>query len=376
MASTSMASANALTRKLWATEDWVNMGQRKAFGHLSNRGAIFTVEDFKGQKARGDTVTYDYTNKLTGIPIGEGGTLDGNEEALDLGSFSMAMNTTRIGVLNPNDDSIEQQRTLVSFPDRTRKLIPSRHAELLDAAVFYHLAGANPTSYTLNGTTWAGTNKLFVQGHNTPTAPTTSRIVRAAAAATDQALTSANTITLDLIDYALEKNDNSDQPIERFDDGTFDLFVSPEQLVDMKQDTTGKIQWYINQQAVAAGGGKSLLDGKDMMYDGLPCLGSYAGVNIYSAPRVAYGLNSSTSAVITTVRRAVLVGKNALAFASPFGSLASDDTVPLKYFSQLKDYEYFKGIEGRLIYGLKKIVPSNGEDIGCMAIVTYAAAHA
>lgn len=375
MASTTMATLNAATRKVWATQDWVNMGQRKAFGHLVNRGAVFIVKDFLGQKARGDSLTYDYTNKLTGMPVGEGGTLDGNEEALDIGTFSIAMNTTRIGVLNPNDDTIEQQRTLVSFPDRTRALVPARHAELLDAAVFYHLGGSNPTSYTLNGTTWSGTNKLFVQGHNTPTAPTTSRIVRAGGVSNDQSLTSAYTITLDLLDYALEKNDNSDQPIERFDDGTFDLFISPEQLVDLKQDTTGKIQWYINQQAAAAGG-KSLIDGMDMMYDGLPCLGTYAGVNIYSAPRVAYGLNSGSSAVITTVRRAVLVGKNALAFASPFGSTLNDNSVPLKYYSQLKDYEYFKGLEGRLIYGIKKVVPSNGEDVGCMVIATYAAAHA
>jgi len=213
MSSTGMLTGNALTRKLWATEDWVNPGQRVAFGHMLTRGAIFYASEFEGQKGRGDQITYDYTNKLTGIPIGEGGTLDGNEEALDLGSFSMAMNVTRIGVLNPNDDTIEQQRTLVDFPSRTRKLIPQRHFELLDASVFNQLAGFNPTSYTQNGTTWSGTNKLFVQGHNTPVAPSTNRILRAGGGANDQALTSANTMTLDLIDYALEKIDTSDQPI-------------------------------------------------------------------------------------------------------------------------------------------------------------------
>lgn len=373
MSSTTMASANALTRKLWATEDWVNMGQRTAFGHLFARGSVFYVEDFLGAKARGDTITYDYTNKLTGIPIGEGGTLDGNEEALNLGNFSMSMNVVRIGVLNPNDDTIEQQRTLVSFPDRTRKVIPARHAELLDTSVFYQLAGANPTSFTINGTTWSGTNKLFVQGLNTPVAPTTTRIIRAGAVANDQSLTSSNTMTLDLIDYALEKIDNSDQPIERLDDGTFDLFVSPEQLVDLKQDTTGKIQWFNIELAKITGGKKNELE--DGMFKNMPALGQYAGVNIYSAPRIAYGLRSDTSAVITTVRRAVLVGKDALTFASPFGGRPSDKSVPLKYFSQLKDYEYFKGLEGRMIYGAKKTTPSNGEDIGVMVISTYAAPH-
>lgn len=373
MASTSMTSGNALTQRLWATEDWVNPGQRVAFGHLFKRGSIFYAEEFLGQKARGDQITYDYTNKLTGIPVGEGGTLDGNEEALNLGYFSMAINVTRIGVLNPNDDTIEQQRTLVDFPERTRKVIPQRHMELLDTAVFYQLAGAAPTSFTLNGTTWSGNNRLFVWGHNTPVAPSSTRIIRAGNAATDQALTSSNTITLDLLDYALEQIDLSNQPIKMLADDTYDLYASPEQFTDLKQDTTGKIQWFNQALAYATSGKYDQLQGE--LYDTMPCLGQYGRINIYSAPRVAYGVNGSTSAVITTVRRAVLCGRDALTFASPFGGRPTDKSVPLKYFSQLKDYEYFKGLEGRMIYGLKKTVASNSDDIGVFVISTYAAPH-
>ncbi len=373
MASTGMTSANALTRKVWATEDWTNPGQRVAFGHMFMRGSVFYVEEFLGAKARGDQITYDYTNKLTGIPVGEGGTLDGNEEALNLGSFVMAMNVCRIGVLNPNDDTIEQQRTLVDFPARTRKLIPQRHLELLDTAVFYQLAGSYPTSWTQNGTTWSGANRQFVTGFNTPVAPTSDRIIRAGAVANDQSLTSANTFTMDLIDFALEKIDVSDQPIKMLSDDTFDLYVSPFQLTDLKQDTTGKIQWFNMALARATGGDMEQINGQ--MFDTMPCLGQYGRVNIYSAPRVAYGLRSDTSAVITTVQRAVLVGKDALSFASPFGGRPTDSDVPLKYFTQLKDYEYFKGLEGRMIYGLKKTVASNSQDIGVIVISTYGATH-
>lgn len=373
MASTNMLSSNQLTRKLWATEDWTNPGQYVAYGHLYARGAVFYAEEFLGQRARGDEITYDYTNKLTGIPVGEGGTLDGNEEALNLGYFSMAINVTRIGVLNPNDDTIEQQRTLVDFPERTRKLIPARHMELLDTACFYQLAGANPTSFTLNGTTWSGSNKLFVQGHNTPVAPSTNRILRAGGVSADESLTSSMTMTLDLIDYAIEKINLSNQPIKMLDDNTYDLYVSPEQLVDLKQDTSGKIQWFNQALAYATSGKYDQLEGT--MFQKFPSLGQYGNVNIYSAQRVAYGVNSSTSAVITTVRRAVLVGKDALTFASPFGGRPSDKDVPLKYFSQLKDYEYYKGLEGRMIYGLKKTVASNSDDIGVFVISTYAGTH-
>lgn len=371
MASTGMLSSNALTLKIWATEDWTNPGQRVAFGHMFKRGSVFFAEEFLGNKSRGDQITYDYTNKLTGIPVGEGGTLDGNEEALDLGYFSMAINVTRIGVLNPNDDTIEQQRTLVDFPERTRKVIPQRHMELLDTGVFQQLAGAYPTSFTLNGTTWSGNNRLFVTGHNVPPAPSTDRIIRAGGVANDQSLTSSNTFTMDLIDFALERIDTSNQPIKMLADDTYDLYVSPEQLTQLKQDTSGKVQWFPMALARATGGDMEQLDGE--MFATMPCLGQYGRVNIYSAPRVAYGVNSSTSAVITTTRRAVLVGRDALTFASPFGGRPSDKDVPLKYFSQLKDYDYFKGLEGRMIYGLKKTVASNSDDIGVFVISTYAA---
>jgi hypothetical protein len=374
MSSTSMLTGNALTVKRWALRGWVNMGMQTAFGYGAANGLIHFADDFVGQRARGDSLTYDYTNKLTGIPVGEGGTLDGNEEALNLGSFTIAMNVTRVGVLNPNDDTIEQQRTNVNFAEKSQIVVPNRQAELLDTAFFYQAAGANPTSFTLNGTTWSGANKLFVQGHNTPVAPSTGRIVRANAAATDEALTSSDRMSLDMIDYALELNGTSDQPIERLDDGTYCLFVSPEQGVDLRQDTTGKIQWY-NAQLAMITGGKDNQFMTSMNRKGMRYLGQYQDVKIFEAGRVAYGVNSSTSAVITTVRRAVLLGKDALTFASSFASKLTDSDVPLRFKTQLKDYDYYKGIEGRLIYGLKKTTPSNGIDVGTMVLSTYAASH-
>jgi len=69
-------------------EDWVNPGQRTVFGHMFKRGAVFVAGRISRDKKRvADQITYDYTQKLTGIPVGEGGTLDGNEEALNLGYF-------------------------------------------------------------------------------------------------------------------------------------------------------------------------------------------------------------------------------------------------------------------------------------------------
>lgn len=374
--STSMTTLDPLAVKLWSEKnDFFNPGGRIAYWHLFNRGSVFVDPKFIGGSTnRGDAITYSYTNKLVGIPTGEGGTLDGNTEALNLGYDKVVMNVTRIGVSFPNEDTIEQQRTFVNFPEQTRKLLPNRHFELVDTACFYHLAGAAPTSFTIDGTTWSGNNRNFVWGHNTPTAPSSTRVVRAGGVANDESLTSSNTFTLDLVDAALELADNSVQPVQRLDDDTFDLYVSPEQFTDLKRDATGAITWYVNATSYATGGRFDDLEGR--MFKTMPAAGTYAGVNIYSARRVAYGVNSSTSAVITTVRRAVMVGKDALVFVSNKGSRPSDKgAVPLQYFDQLKDFSYTMALEARMVYGLKKIVPSNGLDNGVIVISTYAAPH-
>ena len=375
MSTTDMLTGNALAVKLWEKKVWLQAMQQTAFSHLFNRGSVYVPEKLMTANTYGDQTTFPYVGKLTALPIGEGGTADGNEEALQPQSHSMVVNVTRLPVLNPNSDTIEQKRTMIDFLATTKDLLANRCAELIDTSVFYHLGGAAPTTLTINGTTYStAAQKLHVQGHNTPVAPTTNRVLRANSAATDQALTSSDTLTLDMVDYALELNAKSDQPLEMLDGQEFDMFISPEQIVDLQQNTTGKIQWFNIQLAKITGGYKDN-ELENRFKNKMVCAGRYRNVMIYEAPRVAYGVNGSTSAVITTVRRAVLVGKNALSYASPLGGRPTDKNVPVKYFEQLKDYEYYKGIEARMIYGLKKMSPSNKDDIGVIVLSTYAAAH-
>lgn len=373
MSYTVMASSNNLTVKRWEMETWVQALQSTNFGHMMQRGTIFTPEELKGEEP-GDSITFAYAGKLTKVPVGEGGTLDGNEEALDLKSHSLLMNVSRLGVLNPNKDTIEQKRTYVNFPEVSKKALSRRIAELVDTSCFQHLAGALPSSLTIGGTTYgSAADLLHVQGHNTPLAASSNRIVRAGAVATDQALGASNTMTTDLIDYALEASSLSLQPIETLDGETYDLFLSPEQIVDLLHDTSGHIQWYSNALALMKRSADNPIE--DRYMNGIVSAGKYRNVNIYETPRVAFGYNSSSNANITTVRRGVLVGRDALALQSPWGSTFDDEDVPVKFFAQLKDYEYYKGMEARLIYGVKKLQPSSKDDIGVVVISTYAATH-
>lgn len=376
MATTVLTSSSSNTVKKWEKKTWVETLMQSAFGTLVRDGAMYDASAyFRNDNGRGDNITFDYVGKLTNNPLGEGSTAFGNEEALDLGNHNMSINLTRIPVSSPNNGSIEQQRTNIQFDEVGANVLAKRAAELVDTSVFQQLAGVNPTSFTINGTTYStSAEKLQVQGHNTPTAPTTNRIIRGGGASNDQSLTSSDTFTLDLIDYALEEILANDQPIEPCAGGHYKLFLHPYQVVDLQQDSSGKVQWYQNQLAKEQGGKDSMLT---FSLGNTPrVVGEYQNVLIYSAGRVAQGESSADSSVVTTARRAVMVGKDALSYASPFGGIGPNDKdVPFKMYVQLSDYDYIKGMDLRTIYGIKKMSPSNAEDTGAFVLSTYAASH-
>lgn len=375
MASTQMLTGNALAVKLWSKKAYLDMYQNTHFGTAFSRGTIMKAEELNTAQA-GDQVTFQFTGILTGQGVGEGATLVGNEEALNLSSYAMTMGVFRHAVNNPNKKTIEQQRTYVNFEAQARELLPEYMAARLDASMFNQLAGVNTTTITVDSTTYSGANRTFVQGLNTIVAPSTNRIVRAGGETADENLVSTETITLDLIDAAVELAGTTYPRIKPLANNEFDLYLHHYQFLDLKRDVSGRIQWYVNAIGAAAGGNSSMITDTTIM--GLKPVGKYGNVNIYSGYRVANGQNSSTSAAITTVKRAVLCGKNACAFGSPFGGTLDDEEVPIEFSSQFQDYDYYKGIEARMIYGLKKIQmqsAGNTEDVGSIVLSTYAAAH-
>lgn len=379
MAITPMTSSDALTVKLWAVQDLVDQYKKSALGRMMRRGTIMVSDELNQAKA-GDQVTIGFTSILTGLGQTEGGTLTGNEESLDNDSFSMSYNVVRHAVANPNDDTIEQARTTIPFYKTARGLLSQWHISRADASCFNQLAGVYSTTITVDGAVYSGAKRTIVAGLNTVTAPSSNRIIRAAGAATDQALTALDKITLDLIDAGTELLSRTYPSAAPLDNDEFDFYISPEQFTDLKRDTSGKIQWYTVYLAAMTGG---QINNNPIMTAnpfGMEPVGKYGNVNIIVANRVAFGQNGSTDAAIPNVRRAVLVGKNGLCYGSKFAgaisdmSQAKDGKFPYKYFEQLKDYEYIKGIEARSIYGVKKMKFAS-EDLGVVTISTYAAPH-
>lgn len=145
--------------------------------------------------------------------------------------------------------------------------------------------------------------------------------------------------------------------------------------MDLQQNSSAKIKWYDMQFSKLAGDqdDESI---ENSFKNGMVCSGRYRNVFIYEVPRIPNGIHSGTGAQVANTKRAVLVGADAISFASPFGGRVTDKDVPFKMFGQLKDYDYWKGQELRMIYGIKKMAPAGKQDIGVMVIATYAAAHA
>lgn len=378
MAVTPMNRGDALNVELWSSRlRFLEMMKRFNFGQMARRGVLARAEELDRAQA-GDKITIQQIGRLTGIGVGEGGTLEGQEEAEDLNGFSMVFNVFRHAVAFYNKDTVEQARTMVKFDEVAEELLRDYHGSRLNSSVFNQLAGVNSTTIDVQGTIYSGSNRTFVQGLNTINAPSTNRIVRAGGQANDQSLTTADTMTLDLIDVALEKLQTTYPTAESLDGDEFDLYLHHYQALDLRRDNSGRIQWYTNYLAAIEGGAgdNPIMNGS---YSGAIPIGRYQNVNIYANNYVPNGVSSADSSRVTTARRAVLCGKNAALFASKFsGALTGEETqggrAPLQFFYDDRDYGYVRGTEGRMIYGIKKH-QFDSEDYSSVVIGTYAAAH-
>lgn len=133
-------------------------------------------------------------------------------------------------------------------------------------------------------------------------------------------------------------------------------------MTDLRTNTnTG--QWLDIQKAAYQGS-----RAKNPIFDG--SLGMYNGVVLREAEHVTTGVNSSTGAEISTVRRAVLLGAQSCVAA--FGM--NRQPTRYKLVEELFDYQRELGVSAQTILGMKKTVFDN-TDFGTIVVSTYAAAH-
>lgn len=200
--------------------------------------------------------------------------------------------------------------------------------------------------------------------HNIPRAPT--RILRAAGRATDEALQSTDVFSLDLIDKALPMIEESRPRMQ----GPYVCFLSSQQAADLTS-TAGSRWEKIQLAAISARNEKSLPLYTD-------ALGIYKDVVFIKTPYIPRGIHSTTGAVQTNTRRAVLCGRQALVVAD--GKDSGQGTY-LRWASQVDDiggvtYTAAWAITGMTKTQFKLDTDANSfADFGTCVLSTYATAY-
>lgn len=368
MSSSSPITANQIT--IFEKQGFVDSYKSSNFGRAHQQGVIDQTESVTGQN-RGNTVSIWKTKILTGQGVGSDTAIIGNEEALLDTNQSMTIDEFSHAVLNPTALKSEYWSSNIPFEETAAKLLPGYLMSRKEASFMQQAAGAYSTTITVDGTTYSGNNRAFVTGFNTVTAPATSRTVRAGGAANDQSITSADTLTLSMINDAIEIANTTQPIIQTLPGGVLNLYLSMKGYTQLLEDTNSPNQLFPIAIAETQGGDKNnkIIKGNGYAVDYNEPVARYRNVNIYISHRVAKGLNSGTSAVITTVERAVLCGANALYYGSHFGSIAKGN-VPFKMSAELQDYGRFKGMSITSLDGMVKNLFDPGSGSTDAAIIT------
>jgi N4-gp56 family major capsid protein len=179
---------------------------------------------------------------------------------------------------------------------------------------------------------------------------------------------------LNYVDYARELAETGSSPLRPINvqgvgdgrdisGGRYVMYLHPYQVTDLRKNTsTG--QWLDIQKAALSGGASS----KNPIYT--DALGEYNNVILKKANHVTQGVNSSTGAAISTVRRAVLLGSQAAVVAYGKGNGPST----YAWNEELIDHKRRLEVSIMCMYGMKK-TQFDSEDFGTVVVSSYAAAH-
>lgn len=363
MAVTTFGINDALANKLWSKKLATEASKATAIAPLIGTGtnSIIQIKD-ETSKGAGDKVTFGLRTQLIGDGVTESETLEGNEEALSTWSDAIYINELAHAVRVKNDQTIDAQRVPFSLREEANAGLVDWYSDRMSLMFFLQVCGYTAPTIAFEGRTLTLNSKHW--GFNTILAPSSGRVVRPTGA-NDEALGTSNTFDLSLIDKAIEKAKLANpkiRPITVNGEKKYVLYLHPTQVTSLRTNTsTG--QWLDITKAVYQGSRAN-----NPIYDG--SLGEYNGVILREAEHVTPGVNSSTGATISTVRRAVLLGAQSAVAA--FGM----KTAPEKYkrVEELFDYQREMGVSVQTVLGMKKTrFDNNSEDFGCIVISTYAA---
>lgn len=308
------------------------------------------------RKDKGDSITFALLARLAGAGFTEGQTAIGNAEAMTLYSDSVVINELGTTCAPPSQDSIDHQRIPFNLRDEARGLLGLWFGERYAKWFFNQVCGYNAES----------DSRYY--GFNAPTAPTSGRHLWAGTSnAADEDLTSGDTFTLDLLDKAVELASVGApmvRPVKVMGEDMYVCYLHNYQVTKLRTNvSTG--QWLDIQKAAMQGGKIT----SNPIFTG--ALGVYNGVVLRKSQDVTPGVNSSTNASISTVRRAVLLGAQSAGMAFGTGKSATK----YRWSEELIDHGRKLEVGAWTFSGVKKM-KFNSADFGTVVISSYAAAAA
>jgi len=359
MALQSFGVGDALTAKLWSQGLNAEVLKKTYVGKFGHKGSdsLMQVLD-KTSKTNGDNITYGLRMQLAGEGVTSNAGLEGNEEAWTRYSDSLTIEQLRHATRFYS--RIDQQRVPFSLRQEAKLALSDWWSGRLDEIFFNHLCGYTPAT--------ANTR----DGHNTIVAPgaasvadTDHHMVCEAGSTTDEALDSTgDTFDVNWLDIAAEKAKTISPALRPFRyDGKeyFVCFVHPYQVTSLRNSSS---QWFAQMTAAMQGGYVN----DNPIFTG--ALGVHNGIVLHESSRVTQGVNSTTGAAISTVRRAVLCGAQALVM-----SYGREGGRMERYMWDEETFNYGNevGFAASLIFGMKA-VRFNSKDFGKIVISSYATA--
>ncbi len=371
MAQTSYGVNDPEAVKLWsrklAREAYAKTYFKKFVGKGDNSLVQIRPDTSKGA---GDRVRVTLRMQLDGEGVQGDGTLEGNEEALITYTDDVVINQLRHAVRSAG--KMSEQRIPWKHRDEAMQGLSDWMATRMDRWFFNQLCGYTGGSVTERGETYSGLDTRYT-GNNATIAPDATAHFRAddttgtptfVSGASDEDITSADTMNLTYIDNLVTEAETRApimRPIKIDGEDHYVMFLDALQARDLRTNTsTG--QWQDIQKAAMNGGKVE----SNPIFTG--ALGVYNNVILHKSNRITQGVNSSTGAAISTVRRAVLCGAQAahLCYGQGYSTEKAD------WNEELFDYGNQLGVSGGLIGGLKKSV-YNSKDFGVLVFSTYAA---
>lgn len=383
MAETRFSESNALSVKVWSkrlavesitdtffsrfmpvTPFTTTKGKKIMLPKAGDMNGIVCFHD-ELRKSAGDRITYGLRAQLSGDGVTDDEVLEGNEENLDF--FDDSLYIQEIAHAVKTGTRVNQQRVHYDLQKESYDGLKDWLAERFDTWAFNQLCG-----YT------AQTNLKFT-GFNTPTAPSAARrLFGGTSNAADEDLAGGDIFTLDMIDYAVEKAQTVSiadgtgpklRPIRYEGENLYVAILHPYQITQLRAGTSTK--WYDIQKALIQGGDAA----KSGIFKG--AMGMYNNVVIHSSDRITQGVNSSSGAAISTVRRAVFLGAQALSFAVG----RDGDESSVKWHEESFDHGRRLAVSASALAGCKKCKFNDtgnnaNEDFGVITMSTYATASA